>query len=283
MRGLTWRPLDLLTRKFWRLAGRPVETGGAEAWLLAPMSRGSLVAADWVEAEAARTGGTVLPGEPDAGLLPTMDLLNGPGFDAATLHPLVRDFYEHTSLWRMQAHADWAPVFWPAGAFISRFFGRRVQQLALPTRRSDVAAGIDSAVTVILDADGRQRAAAWLRTLRSTGDFLFSGCYSTRSLPGQARPSIHVAFPLESGNVQVFLTPRVLDGALVLESLPGPWGSPGAYVAVSDGDGVHAARVPLHETFHVHVDAAGTLRTEHVLRLGRVRVVRLQYVMERVR
>ena len=65
-------------------------------------------------------------------------------------------------------------------------------------RALDVAHGIDSRVSVIADAAGNQLAAAWLRTLRATGDYVFSGCYSVRSLPGAERPSVHVAFPLES-------------------------------------------------------------------------------------
>lgn len=36
------------------------------------------------------------------------------------------------------------------------------------------------------------------------GDHVYSGCYSTRELPGSEQPSVHVAFPLEAGNVQVF-------------------------------------------------------------------------------
>src|SRR6185312_6163601 len=107
------------------------------------------------------------------------------------------------------------------GELISRLFGRRVQQLALPTRALEVAHGIDSKVVHLLDANGDQRAAGWLRTLAATGDFIYSGCYSTRLVPGADRPLVHVAFPLESGNVQVFLRPDVQkDGSLTLTSTP---------------------------------------------------------------
>ena len=60
-----------------------------------------------------------------------------------------------------------------------------------------------------MDADGEQCAAGWLRTLSATGEFVYSGCYSARVLPGSDQPSVHVAFQLESGNVQVFLRPSV--------------------------------------------------------------------------
>ena len=45
---------------------------------------------------------------------------------------------------------------------------------------------------------------------------------------------MHVTFPLESGNVQVFLRPEVRpDGSLVLESPRGSFGEDGAYVVVA--------------------------------------------------
>src|SRR5262249_40996097 len=148
--------------------------------------------------------------------------LDGPTFRAADLRPEIRDFYEHTAAWRMEVWTQWNPVFQPGGELISRVFGRRVQQLALPTRPLEVALGMDSRVAVIVGPDGGQRAAGWIRTLRSTGEYVYSGCYSSRLLPGRRQPSVHVAFPLEAGNVQVFLNPSVdADGALHLTSAQG--------------------------------------------------------------
>jgi hypothetical protein len=98
---------------------------------------------------------------------------------------------------------------------------------------------------------------------------------------GAGRPSVHVAFPLESGNVQVFLRPSVVgDGELVLESPSGRFGQDGAYVVVRDARD-HAARTPLHETFHVYVDPHGVLCTDHELRLWKSSAVRLHYKLGR--
>jgi hypothetical protein len=181
----------------------------------------------------------------------------------------------------MEVWSAWSPLFWPAGELVSRLWGRRVEQLALPMRPLDVAHGMDSRVTPIRDRHDIQVAAAWMRTLRGNGRPVFSGAYSARTLPGADRPSVHVAFPLESGNVQVFLRPSVVgDGGFLLESAHGRFGEDGAYVVVL-GAGAHAARVPLHETFHVYVDAHGVLRTDHELRLWAASAVRLHYKLER--
>ncbi|GAA1871326.1 hypothetical protein [Myceligenerans crystallogenes] len=284
--------LDLGSRKFWRLTGRPVDLTGHHSWLRAPMSGSPTVGDGWLAAEAARHGGTVdddaatadAAGGPAPGLLPAMTLLDGPGFDAARLDPLIRDFYQHTAAWRMEVWSGWSPLFWPAGELIARLFGRRVEQLSLPMRPLDVAHGMDSRVRVIRDRDGEQVGAAWLRTLRPSGRYVFSGCYSARRLPGADRPSVHVAFPLESGNVQVFLRPAVgAGGGLVLESPPGRFGQDGAYVVVHDNGRDFAARVPLHETFRLYRDPDGVLRTDHELRLRRTWMMRLHYKMERAR
>jgi hypothetical protein len=89
---------------------------------------------------------------------------------------------------------------------------------------------------------------------------------------------LHVAFPLQAGNVQVFLRPSVgPGGSLLLSSPPGAFGEDGAYIVVTDGVRHHAARIPIHETFHVHVGDDGGLRTDHVLRLWHADVVRLHY------
>ncbi|WP_307816422.1 hypothetical protein [Nocardioides limicola] len=274
-------PLDLGTRKFWRAVGRPIDVSGPQDWLRAPVSAGVTVADGWLAAEAELAGGRVVEGEDGAGLLPDLAVLDGPGFAAADVHPRIRAFYEHSSDWRMEVWAGWSPVFWLGGEVVSRLFGKRVQQLALPMRPLDVAHGMDSRVSVIHDAAGRQVAAGWIRTLRSTGEVVFSGCYSARRLPGSDRASVHVAFPLESGNVQVYLRPdHGPDRSLLLRSPRGRFGQDGAYVVVEDGGRTYAARVPVHETFHVYVDEEGILRADHHLRIWNATAVRLHYRLD---
>jgi hypothetical protein len=275
------RALDLASRGWWRLVGRRVDLDGGHRWLDAPTCGPGPVGATWLRAEAERLGGFVREDVSGGGLLPSMSVLDGAGFRAAGLDQAVRHFYEHTACWRMDVWAQWSALFQPGGELAGRLFGRRVQQLALPVRPLDVAHGIDSRVVHLMDANGGQRAAGWLRTLSATGEFVYSGCYSARLLPASDQPSVHVAFPLESGNVQVFLRPSAqADGSLVLSSPPGAFGDNGAYVVVRNSREAHAARVPIHERFHVYRDHRGVLRTDHEVRLYRALVMRLHYRME---
>jgi hypothetical protein len=273
--------LDLATRRFWRVTGRPVDLDSTDAWLRAPTGTRS-GATSWLQAEADRCGGVLTEDDPDAGVLPGLSCLAGPGFDPATVHPMIHDFYTRTARWRMEVWSSWSPLFWPAGEVVSRLFGKRVRQLALPTRPLDAAHGMDGRVSVITDPQGTQVAAGWVRTLRGNGDTVFSGRYSHRTLPGARQPSVHVTFPLEEGNVQVFLQPqRRADGGLRLVSPPGPWGTNGAYVLVRDRGRHFARRVPVHETFELYVDDEQVLRTDHVLRMWNLPAVRLHYKLER--
>lgn len=270
--------VDLGTRLWWRMVGRPVDLAGQEAWLDAPISSTSAVGSSWLD----HVSGLRPDPRVDAGLLTSLDVLSGPDFDPTGVHPLIRDFYERTSRWTIDVWSQWSPLFRPGGALVTGLFGRRVQQLALPVDPLATSRGMASDVTPLLDGDGVQRAAAWIRTLKSTGDLVFSGCYGPTSLPDDPQPRIHVSFPLESGNLQVFLTPVAhADGSFSLISGPDNFGRPGTYVVVALGGRHFAARVPLHERFHLFVDGEGILRTDHELRLGHPTALRLHYRMTR--
>lgn len=271
--------LDLGTRWWWRAVGREIDLAGDQAWLDAPMSDAAWVADDWLETHARSIGATTAAG---AGLLGSISDLDAPDFRSGDLAPAIAEFYEHTSDWRIEVWSGWAWWARLPGGLVERWFGRRVGQLAIPTDPLAVARGMDSRVTVVTEASGTRRGAGWHRTLRTTGDVVFSGFYGVRRRPGADHPSVHVSFPLQHGNVQVFLRPEVTpDGGLVLRSRSGSFGDDGAYVVVRHGRRTWAARVPLHEVFHVHVDAEGVLRTDHELRLGPARAVALHYRLDR--
>lgn len=281
--GNVMAAVDRATRQFWRWRGRSVDLTGTHAWLNSVRSPRSEVGDDWLAGAAEETGGDLLHRQPGAGLLSNMALLDGPGFDSARLLPEVRDFYENTTGWRLEVWTQWNPLFTPAGVLLAKYFGRRVKQLAIPTRPLDVALGMDSQISVITDASGQQAGAAWIRRLRSTGEYLYSGYYRPQPLPHTDQPAVSVAFPLEAGNVQVFLRPRVgRGGALLMDSGPGVFGDHGTYVVVEEGGRFFAARVPLHERFRVYVDDEEVLRTDHVISFARSTAVRLHYKMERL-
>ncbi|WP_217899273.1 hypothetical protein [Blastococcus mobilis] len=278
------RGIDAVTRGWVRLTGRRVDLG-REAWLAGPTGDVDRIGDAWLEREMARCDGRGGEQADGAGLLPSLSVLDGIGFDAAALRPEVRDFYEHTSCWRLQVWAQWSSAAWPFGWLVSAVFARRLEQLSLPLRPLDVAHGMSSDVRTVVGPDGRLIGTSWHRRLRSTGDTVFSGWYGTVTPPGAARPSVRVIFPLPHGRLVVLLRPTATaDGALLLTSGPGAWGEDGAYLVVQPhgGDRAWARRIPVHERFDVHVDGEGVLRTDHAITLWRLPVLRLHYRLDRV-
>jgi hypothetical protein len=272
--------IDRLTQRWVRATGRMVDLQ-QEAWLDGPIGDPTRIAHDWIPQEAARLGAREYEG---GGLLASFDELASETFDPVRLSPSIIDFYEHTANWRLDVSSRWSPIAMPGGWLIAVLFATRLQQLALPLRPVGAAQGMDSRVVALRHDNGKQVGAAWLRTLRSTGQVVYSGLYSSTQLPNCAHPSIRVAFPLPNGSITVFLRPSVeSDGSLTLTSPLGAQGDDGAYLIVRDRKRAWVRRVPLAERFHVYVDDDGTLRTDHALKLWNIPVLRLHYRMLRKR
>jgi hypothetical protein len=278
--SVTTRALDLSTRYFWRVVGRRIDITGTERWLTSPSNAFEAKGDDWLTALDA--AGQVRPARPDDGLLAAMAALDGPQFTSADVDPQVRDFYERTASWQMEVWSQWHTLFAPGGELIARLWGRRVGQLALPVQPLSVSRGMASTVRIVDDEQGDRLGAAWVRDLKSDGSKVYSGFYRVGVLPGNEQPHVHVSFPLESGSVQVFLTPRNdIDGSFWLHSRSTSFGADGAYSVVQFGENWYAAQPPLRETFHVFTDGEGVLRTDHWLKLGPWQALQLHYRLDR--
>ena len=120
----------------------------------------------------------------------------------------------------MEVWSQWNALFAPGGDLIARLWGRRVGQLALPVEPLSVSRGMASTVRVVDDEHGDRVGAAWVRDLKSDGSKVYSGFYRVGRLPGNEQPHVHVSFPLESGSVQVFLTPAQRRRRILLVALP---------------------------------------------------------------
>jgi hypothetical protein len=271
--------LDRATQQWVRATGRHLDLG-THRWLDGPTGGANLIGDDWLLPEAARHLASL---EDGGGLLSTMNVLDGDHFDPSNLSPQITDFYEHTSDWHLDVWSQWCPIAWPFGWLLSSIFAQRLEQLSLPLRPLDAAHGMDSKVVVAKTSDGTQVGAMWLRTLRHTGQTVYSGWYGTALLPGHTQPSIRIAFPLPNGSITVFLRPSAnSDGSLRLTSAPGRFGDDGAYLIVNNNpNSTTVKRVPIHEEFHVYVDDNGVLRADHALDLGPVPVIRFHYRLTR--
>src|SRR4030095_3407590 len=112
-------------------------------WLECPLGPPGRIGAEFYEHLAARQD-LAIERAPDAGLLPRFDLLGGDGFDPAKVHPQIRDFYEHTSAYRLEA---WSEAAISTRVFLwalTRFVSRRMDQLNFPVSSLELAGGMTS-------------------------------------------------------------------------------------------------------------------------------------------
>ncbi|HEY3806469.1 MAG TPA: hypothetical protein VGL61_27885 [Kofleriaceae bacterium] len=251
-------------------------------WLIAPL--GGPTIGDATYREVADREGLSIERDASSGLVPAWGQLDGDGFDGARVAPLIRDFYEHTSDFKMDV---WSKTYFPASiglALLVTTISRQVDQLNFPLSPLDTAHGITSEIISMREADGRVKYTGWFRTLASSARVLYTGFYMTARVPGAASPCVKVAFPMPNGNATVVLRPIVeADGALVLDSHGGRFGGPGFYRVQERRDGrlrVWMIRT-LVERFRVFVDAKGALRCDHSIRFLGLPVLRLHYKMTR--
>ena len=272
--------IDRITQLWVRLSGREVSFEECP-WLRGPVGNPARIADEWLRQEAERQGAVMTEG---VGLLTDMATLAGGGFNPLQLAAPVINFYENTLDWSMEVTHKWSPVALPIGRLLSALFTRRIQQLNFPLKSSDTAHRMDSRLTSLMTKDGVQLGVAWMRTLPSTGQYVYSGWYGTTNLPGSARPSLRVVFPLPNGSVIVFLRPEIGDdGSLILVSPLGAFGDAGAYLVVArpDQSSGWVRRVPIVERFVVRSADEKTLFTDHALSLWHLPIIRFHYRLRR--
>ncbi len=249
-------------------------------WLMSPIGPPGRIGNEFYGQLAEREGLNISKSA-DAGLLPSFDLLKGPNFDPSAVRPEIRNFYEHTSRYHLEAWSEAGLVssifLWGLVTFVSR----RMDQLNFPLSPLELSAGMRSEVIQLDDRQSGKRVyTGWLRTLVASGKVIYAGLYSTTIPEGYAGPCVRVSFPVPRGSSTVILRPEATpDGSFRLISRNTRFGGPGFYRIVELNSGKWRMRYirTLHEIFHVYVDSDGILRTDHIIHFLGLTVLRLHY------
>ena len=115
-------------------------------------ARSRYVGADYVEQLAHVRGGTFRRNPPDVGILASLDSLQGPEFDAHRVHPLIREFYEHTSRFRLSIVPEWRHWMKPGYELFKRVVAEPLGQAAIPSNLEEAQRGMVSTIdTIALD------------------------------------------------------------------------------------------------------------------------------------
>jgi hypothetical protein len=267
-----------------RLTGERVAAKNA-AWLHCPMGSRGRIGQEFY-AQLAQQESLQIEASENAGLLDDFEALRGSKFDPVLVHPRIRDFYERTSCYRMEAWSEVGLLSRSFLWFLITFISRRMDQLNFPVSSLELAGGMTSGVfPMVRTTSGERVYTGWLRRLASDGRVIYAGLYSIGRPANHASPCVKVSFPVPLGSATVFLRPEAqADGSFKLISSGSHFGEPGFYRMVESGPEHWNVRYirTLREFFHVYVDREGTLRTEHRVRFLGLTVLRLHYRMERI-
>jgi hypothetical protein len=246
-------------------------------------ARSRYVGADYVEQLAKVRGGTFRRNPPDVGILASLDSLDGPTFDAARVHPLIREFYEHTSRFKLSIIPDWRRWMKPGYELFKRLVAQPLGQAAIPSNIEEAQRGMVSTIdTITLDGEDEIAIRGWIRTFADSGKPIYVGIYT--SFRHEDRGYVSVGFPIPGANFTATLLPRNAgDHDLLLTSatdLP----FPGHYLSSVDGERDALTVLKLlyfQERILVFVAGAEELKAEHSFSLAGQRFLTLHYEMER--
>jgi hypothetical protein len=246
-------------------------------------ARSRYVGADYVEQLAHVRGGTFRRNPPDVGILASLDSLDGPTFDAARVHPLIREFYEHTSRFKLSIVPEWRTWMKPGYEVFKRVVAEPLGQAAIPSNIEEAQRGMVSTIdTIALDGDEQIDIRGWIRTFADSGKPIYVGIYT--SFRHDDRGYVSVGFPIPGANFTATLLPRNEDEHDFVLTSQTDLPFPGHYLSSVDSERDALTVLKLlyfQEQIFVHV-ADGKLRTEHSFSLAGQRFLTLHYEIERL-
>ena len=267
---------DWTTQLWVKATGRIIDLQSSP-WLDGPTAKVTGVGSRFFEEFAAENGLLVRPG---SGLIEDFSALRGPAFRPGDVAPQVRDFYQQTADFELDAWSEWCGFFKPFGQLLAILFSHRLQQLNVPLSSLDTSRGITSRVLDLVEpATGKRRYTAWVRQLLGSSNVLYAGNYSTCTVPDYPGVCVKVVFPLPHGNAVVIMYPEsAADGSFSLTSSGAAYGSPGFYFTVRKGERLWARYVrAMRESIRVYAASEGQVRADHVLRFCGKVFLRLHY------
>jgi hypothetical protein len=223
------------------------------------------VGTGYVRELATELGGSYVADAADVGIVASLDALAGPDFDPAAADPKVREFYEHTTRFRLDIEPQWRVWVRPGYLLYRSIVARPIGQANVPMNQRDTQRGIRSRIdTITLPDQQAVTVRGWIRSFADTDEPIFVGIYTTYR--ENDRGYVSVGFPVPQGSFTATLLPRARPGGgLVLSSRGNGLPHPGHYLTYVDPDTHRLTAAAIHgfaEQLDVYVED-GRLRAEH--------------------
>jgi hypothetical protein len=206
----------------------------------------------------------------DVGIVASLEELAGPDFDPADVHPVVREFYEHTTRFTLDIVPQWHAWVRPGYLLYRTLVARPLGQASVPMNQREALRGVRSRIDTIAHDDDRSGdrvvVRGWIRSFADTDEPIYVGIYTTYR--DNERGYVSVGFPIPQGSFTATLAPRRRHGGgLTLTSLGD--GHAGHYLTYIDATTGELTTIAVHgfgEQLDVYVDD-GELRAEHAFTL----------------
>jgi hypothetical protein len=270
--------------------GRPLvrvmaeEVPAAELRYVVPFeARSRYVGADYVEQLAKIRGGTFRRNPADIGILASLDNLDGPTFDAARVNPLIREFYEHTSRFKLSIIPEWRRWMKPGYGLFKLLVAQPLGQAAIPSNIEEAQRGMVSTIdTIAFDDSEVIDIRGWIRTYADSGKPIYVGIYTSFRHEGSGYVS--VGFPIPSANFTATLLPQNAGQHDFVLTSRTEHAFTGHYLSSVDSerDALTVLKL-LYFQEHISVYVAdGELKTDHSFYLAGQRFLTLHYEIERL-
>jgi hypothetical protein len=246
------------------------------------------IGAEFMQTLARESDGTFKRNKPGIGIVETMNALRGPTFDPDRVDPLIREFYEHTSRFRLSIEPQWNPFIRPFFWFFKTFIATKIGQANLPFNTDEAHRGMVSYIDSIdyedeaEEADHIKTLRGWIRAYEDSGEAIYVGVYTVVRYMGAG--FVSVGFPLPEANFTATLLPFNNRGSdFILKTHGTGTRFTGHYLADIDSqDGtLTILKLPtMGEEIDVYV-REGELKTDHRFYFGNYRFLTLYYTIER--
>ncbi|HYN73932.1 MAG TPA: hypothetical protein VES60_15635 [Nakamurella sp.] len=239
-------------------------------------ARSRYVGTGYVRALADELGGSYVEDAPDAGIVASLDELAGPDFDPGAVDRRVREFYEHTTRFRLDIVPEWRVWVRPGYLLYRTLVARPLGQANVPMNQRETQRGIRSRIDTITLPDTPADTApdtpadheavdvrGWIRSFTDTDEPIYVGIYTTYR--DHERGYVSVGFPVPYGNFTATLLPRERPGGGLVLTSRSDLEHPGHYLAYIDPESRELTALAVHgfaEQLDVYVDG-DELRAEH--------------------
>ncbi len=228
---------DWFTQQWVILWGRKINPS-EYSWLIGHFGELNGIGEDFIYQLSEKENLRIIRNSKSKGLLQSISNLNLTENENKKLSQRVIDFYEKTADYKLQLNVQWNPFFKLFGFLVNRLFSERINQLNIPTENIKESEKLLSEIIELVSKENEEvKYTIWLRKFQSSGKIIYSGIYSTTTLPS-GTICIKAIFPLPNGNATVILKPTVGDkNELILDSSGEKFGEAGFYFLLNDSKG----------------------------------------------